>query len=374
MAGKSTGPILLIGAPAGTPDIEYASGFRAPDPVVFLHAGQDRYLVVSPLEYNRAKRAATGVEVLTPTMLPGTRAQRRKLSGWAAGLLAHLGLKTVRVPATFPLGAARELERRGVRVQVCRQALYPRREVKTAHEIRCIRESQQAAVIAMRAAVGLLAHTKTDRAGLLRMRTEVVTAESLRLTIRKVLLERGCHGAEIIVAPGIQAADPHEAGHGPIRANEPVVMDIFPRHLAHGYWGDLTRTVVRGQADPYLRKMYQAVRAAQAAALGRIKPGVQCATVHGTAAAELARRGFETGMVDGHPAGFIHSTGHGLGLTIHEGPAVSENKTRLRSGHVITVEPGLYYHNIGGVRIEDTVVVTKHGWRYLAPCEKRFEI
>jgi Xaa-Pro aminopeptidase len=374
MVKKLTGPILIVGAPTQTPDIEYASGFRAQDPVVFLHAGRHRYLVVSPLEYGRAKRIAKGVKVLTPVTLPGTPAQRRRISGWVVGLLTQVGVRSIRVPGSFPLGLARDLERRGFRVHVCKEALYPEREVKTAREIRCVRESQQAAVIAMRTAIGILTEASPDREGLLRVRTEVITAESLRLTIRKVLLERGCQGTETIVAPGLQAADPHEAGSGPIHADEPVVMDIFPQHLGHGYWGDLTRTVVRGHADPYLRRMYQAVKAAQAAALAKIKPGVQCATVHRAAAAELARRGFETGIVDGHPAGFIHSTGHGLGLMIHEGPAVSENKARLRSGHVITVEPGLYYRDVGGVRIEDTVVVTKHGWRYLAPCEKRFEI
>jgi len=120
--------------------------------------------------------------------------------------------------------------------------------------------------------------------------------------------------------------------------------------------------------------MYLAVKSAQAAALSHVRPGVQCATVHRAAAEEFARRGFSTGMVDGHPAGFIHSTGHGVGLSIHEAPAVTESRTRLRKGHVITVEPGLYYRELGGVRIEDTVVVTAEGWRYLAACEKRFEV
>ena len=374
MSRKFTGPILIIGAPTETPDIEYATGFRASDPVVFLGVGRKRYLVVSALEYGRAKRVAPGVEILTPMMLKLTRTQRRELGGWARGLLAHAGVRNVRVPASFPLGIAETLARRGIRVRVCRGAAYPERQVKTAPEIRCIREAQQAAVIAMRAAIGMLAKGRPDRDGLLRIGTQALTVESVRLLIRKVLLDRGCHGGDVIVAPGSQAADPHEAGHGPIRGGEPVVIDIFPQHLEHGYWGDLTRTVTRGNAGPALRKMYLAVRAAQAAALSHIRPGVQCATVHRAAVAELERRGFQTDIIDGIPRGFTHSTGHGLGLTIHEAPAVADNRTRFRSGNVITVEPGLYYPDLGGVRIEDTVVVTRQGWRYLAPCEKRFEI
>jgi Xaa-Pro aminopeptidase len=152
-------------------------------------------------------------------------------------------------------------------------------------------------------------------------------------------------------------------------------MDIFPQHLEHGYWGDLTRTVVRGKAPARLRRMYQAVRAAQAAALAAIRPGVKCATVHERAAAEMKRRGFATVMEGAEASGFIHGTGHGVGLSIHEEPALADGVDgRLRAGHVVTVEPGLYYPGFGGVRIEDTVVVTPGGWRYLAPCEKRLEV
>jgi Xaa-Pro aminopeptidase len=117
------------------------------------------------------------------------------------------------------------------------------------------------------------------------------------------------------------------------------------------------------------------VRAAQAAALAVLRPGVKGAAVHAAAARALESRGFRTGAEDGRGVGFIHGTGHGVGLAIHEGPTLGPSSdTRLRSGHVVTVEPGLYYPRLGGIRIEDTVVVTPQGWRILAPCEKRFEL
>jgi Xaa-Pro aminopeptidase len=193
-------------------------------------------------------------------------------------------------------------------------------------------------------------------------------------TITRVLMDHHCLSRDTIVAGGTQAADPHEKGHGPLRAHEAIVIDIFPKHQDHGYWGDLTRTVVRGRATAGLRRMYHAVRMAQSAALNAVKPGVRCATVHRRAAAELEMRGFKTTTVDGRRVGFIHGTGHGVGLEIHERPSLGLGKDRLKSGHVITIEPGLYYPEHGGIRIEDTIVVTHKGWRYLVPCERRFEV
>jgi Xaa-Pro aminopeptidase len=165
--------------------------------------------------------------------------------------------------------------------------------------------------------------------------------------------------------------EPHERGHGPLRAGQPIVIDIFPRHKVHGYWGDITRTVARGPVLPAVRRMYGAVKAAQQAALRRLKPGVSGVTVHQTVEQVLEERGFKTRVGDGVAEGFIHGTGHGVGLDIHEAPPLGKSKGRLRAGHVVTVEPGLYYPGLGGVRVEDTVVITRGGWRYLATCPKR---
>jgi Xaa-Pro aminopeptidase len=177
-----------------------------------------------------------------------------------------------------------------------------------------------------------------------------------------------------IVAGGPQSADPHERGHGPLRAGQPIVIDIFPQHMETGYWGDITRTVVRGRAPAALRAMYRAVREAQEDALRAVRPGVSGATVHRGVVATFARRGFATGVVDGKQVGFFHGTGHGVGLQVHEAPSLALAHRRLPRGAVVTVEPGLYYPEIGGVRIEDTVVVTADGCEVLAACSKRLEV
>jgi Xaa-Pro aminopeptidase len=284
------------------------------------------------------------------------------------------GARAVRVSSFLPYGVGKRISQAGFRVMVSPGPLFPEREIKQAYEIQFIRQAQEAAVLAMRAATAAIARSQVRSDGTLTMRGRPLTAEDIQRLVATVLLQHDCLGRDTIVAGGAHAADPHDTGSGPLRAGEGIVLDIFPQHLGHGYWGDLSRTVVRGPAPERLRRMYSAVRAAQQAALNVIRPGVRCARVHRAAVEVFERSGFKTGVDQGRGYGFIHGTGHGVGLAIHEAPSVGLGEGRLRAGHVITVEPGLYYPDFGGVRIEDTVVVTRDGWRYLVPCEKRLEL
>jgi Xaa-Pro aminopeptidase len=366
--------LLLVGSAADCPDIEYATRFRATDSVVLLQARGRLFLVVPRMEEGRARRAGGRTEVVTPEELGVDLSARRGVAEWALALLRRERVRRVHVPGGFPWGVARRLEEGGVRLCAARGDVFEQRAVKTQDEQRAIAESQQAAVIAMRAAIAMIAGADVDAQGFLKRGARRLTAEDVRRSVGKVLLEHDCFCRDVIVAGGRQAADPHGIGCGPLRAHETIVIDIFPQHLRHGYWGDLTRTVVKGTAPPALRILEAAVRRAQAAALARIRSGVKCRSVHRAAVREFERCGLRTSQGGDRGKGFIHGTGHGLGLAVHESPSLSPNDRRLRSGNVVTVEPGLYYPDVGGVRIEDTVVVTPTGWRYLAPCEKPFEV
>jgi Xaa-Pro aminopeptidase len=180
--------------------------------------------------------------------------------------------------------------------------------------------------------------------------------------------------AHTICAPGDQAVDPHEEGHGPIRANTPVVLDIFPRSERTGYFGDLTRTVVRGRASYRLHEVYAIVHEGVRLGHRMIQEGVQGLEVHRAIQALFERQGYKTGVQNGRMQGFFHGTGHGLGLQIHEAPSIGKRPYVLRAGHVVTVEPGLYYLGLGGVRIEDVAVVTKTGSRCLTRVPKQLEV
>lgn len=365
----STVARLLIGDADTCVDIEYASGFHAVDPIVFLAHGRRRVLVVPDMEEARARREAQHSVVFTPRALGVRRNQLRSAASWACALMAHEQLRRVAVAPSFPLVAARALERKGVRVDIV-ESLFPDRAIKRVDELRNIACAQRAAVAAMQAARKMLARASIARGRKLMLAGKPLTSERVRGCIDETLISHRSICELTIVAGGTQSADPHERGCGPLRAEEPIVIDIFPRHLENGYWGDITRTFVKGTPPAELTKMYRAVKRAQREALQKVKPGVAASGIHAGVVKCFANLGFTTGVVDGTHVGFFHGTGHGVGMEIHEAPNLGLQPTRLRAGHVVTVEPGLYYPLIGGVRIEDTVAVTKKGWRYFATCEK----
>jgi Xaa-Pro aminopeptidase len=367
-------PIILVGNTGDCPDIEYATGFKTVSAVVLIRAGKKNYMVVPGLEYTNALAKCRNTEVYTPESLGVPRHEKEKFGTAALMLLAKLRIRKAMVQPSFYHGIACLLQKKGIRLIITRKAIFPERAVKNAVEQKKIGEAQQAAVIAMRTAVEMIARSEPGAGRLLRFRGKHLTSELVKDVIRNVLIEHNCICRDLIVSCGTQTAIPHERGTGPLRVGEPVIMDIFPQNLDTGYWGDLTRTVVRGKASPVLERMYHAVKAAQNAALNVIRPGVSARSVHEAAVKEFERNGFRNQVLKGFPAGFIHGTGHGVGLAIHESPGIGFGSGRLKTGNVITVEPGLYYPDIGGVRIEDTVVVTPSGWRYLVPCEKRFEL
>jgi Xaa-Pro aminopeptidase len=181
--------------------------------------------------------------------------------------------------------------------------------------------------------------------------------------------------ANTIVAGGRQACDPHERGCGPLRAHEPVIIDIFPRAQKTGYFGDITRTVVRGRASEAMRKLYDTVLRGQKIAFQKFRANTPTGDAHRAVQEFFEQQGYKTGRHNGRMEGFFHGTGHGLGLEIHESPRVGATSTgTLKAGQVVTVEPGLYYPETGGVRLEDVALVTTNGARNLTRFEKVLEI
>lgn len=361
----------MVGSPNVYADILHVTRFKVLDPIVCMRHARHSYMVVPPMEIGRARAENPRLISMTPDDLRLKGKQRWQLSAWAYALARHVRALSVQVPGVFPLGVARALEKKGLRVVVARQSLAPGRPIKTAEELAHMRAVQRATARAMRHAFSVIEAARVDQRGQLRDGSRLLTSEELRRRINRLLLDAGCLGGEPIVACGPRSSGPHWIGFGPLLAGQPIVLDIFPRHLETGYWGDLTRTVAKGYASPELARMHRAVRRVQAAALRRVRAGIRGSAIHDEAAKAFAGMGFprRTGA-DGVPEGFIHGTGHGVGLEVHEAPSLSAKGDVLRAGNVVTVEPGLYYKDIGGVRIEDTVVVTRTGCELLATCPK----
>ena len=373
---KSTVLRLLLASGREESDVRYATGFSAPDPFVLLMEGSRRHLLVSALEASRARRACPNAVLHTPAELfadPGRRP--RPLSEQIAALLDRLGGRCVAVGPHFPFGLVRALESAGVDVRLTASPPFPARAIKSPREIACIAKSQRAAIAAMRAAMAMLRSATVTASGRLVVDGRALTSERVKARIEQTLLERGCRADGTIVAGGPQGARPHDEGSGPLRADQPIVIDIFPRDQRTGYWGDLTRTVVRGRAAPDIRRLHRAVRSAQRLALSMLRPGVEGRAVQKAVEDYFRGAGFETRWTPpGRESGFIHSVGHGVGLDVHESPGLRNEPGRLSAGNVVTVEPGLYLPGRGGVRIEDTVAITPTGHKILARIAYGLEI
>jgi Xaa-Pro aminopeptidase len=334
---------------------------------------------MNDLEIDRARRLAAVDQVLALSELERELKDRRwKVTDTAAVLqllFSKRNIRSVAVPSDFPLWLADQLRRKGVRVVAHSQAFFAEREIKSEFEIRELATVQQAAEASMEAALTMIREARVSTSGALVHGGTRLTADAVKERIAIAALRRGCIASHTIVACGEQGCDPHEAGHGTLRARQPIILDIFPRSQNSGYWGDITRTVVKGPASERVRTLFQTVLAGQSMALRMIKPGVRGSDVHQTVLDYFKNQGYETGLQNGRLQGFFHGTGHGIGLEIHEAPRISpRGHEPLKTGHAVTVEPGLYYSGIGGMRIEDLVVVTPAGNRNLTRFPKYLEI
>lgn len=363
---------LIYGASEQNADLVYATGFFAPDAFAFLQTAKGSFLLLSDLEIDRGRKEARvhRVDALSDfEKRAGSRNYGDVLVAW----LKSFRVKSVKVPGEFPLALARELEKRGVRLDVEPGSFWPQREIKTADEVAKISAALRITEAGMRRGIEVLkAATIRTKDRQLLWGGSVLTAERLRAEIDTTILRLGGNAQNTIVAGGELACDPHERGSGPLRAHELIILDIFPRHVATGYHGDLTRTVVKGKASAAQRALWDVCLAGQKQAFRAMKPKADGKKIHEAIKAFFAEQGYPTEIRNGRWQGFFHGTGHGLGLEIHESPRFGS--TRFRAGQVITVEPGIYIPGLGGVRHEDVVVVTKTGNQILSRCPKPFEL
>ncbi|MBF0146014.1 MAG: aminopeptidase P family protein [Magnetococcales bacterium] len=373
---------LIYAASEHSANLFYATRFFAPDPFLYLQEadGGATHLCTTSLEVDRARRTARVDHVHDWADI---RAQSKIIfpqrvldeTGLIVFFLKQLGIHTVDVPSSFPLGLARKLDELGIKAEPVPDPFWPQRTIKTDEEIALIEAALRITARGMNAGIQLIRQATIDSDSMLRLNGAPLTSEQVRGEINAQLVREGAMPGHTIVAGGTQGADPHEEGHGPLPAHAPIILDVFPRVMATGYWGDMTRTVCRGRAPERVRRAWEAVRQGQELAFSLIRNGVSGKNVHDAITQQFTEAGFVTGILpNGRQGGFFHGTGHGLGLEIHESPGIGNKDQTLATGHVVTVEPGLYYPDMGGVRIEDVIVVEPEGCRNLTVQEKFLEL
>lgn len=348
---------LILNSTEKSADLQYAAQFSAPDDFIWFSAGNIQAVVMSALEFGRAKAVVpAGVAVFPEQEFGKNRLEI------ICNIAKRCQLDGFEVPEDFPLKWADLLRKENLTVTAKDGAFFPEREFKSLEEVSKITASLRAAEAGCRHAVEILRAADIGSGNKLIFEGRELTSEILRHAIDSKMMEYGMLPTGTICAGGVQGSQPHNAGSGVLYAHTPIVMDIFPRSAETGYWGDLTRTVVKGRAESIVKRAYEAVFEAREHAKSIIRSGLTGAFVHNEAAKVLEKHRFYTGKTDRADFGFFHGLGHGVGLDIHENPRLSPRAdTVLAPRSVITIEPGLYYPEWGGIRLEDMVYLKEDG-------------
>ncbi|HEY4485038.1 MAG TPA: Xaa-Pro peptidase family protein [Nitrospiria bacterium] len=369
--------ILMIANSETDSNLYYATKFLAPDPFIFIQGNGRKTVVMSDLELDRARAQARVNEVLSYSkielQLKEKGAAEPKTLDVVDAALKERGVKRLLVPGDFGLRHADGLRAKGYTLETKPDPFFEGRVLKSSEEIDAITQTQRATEAAVEAAIEVIRESRIKKDEL-HWKDGVLTAEAIKKIINVKLMEMDCVAQHTIVACGIQGCDPHDEGAGPLRPNQSIVMDVFPRSGRTRYYADMTRTVVKGRASDALRKLYDTVRRGQEEGIERVRDGAEGRTIHQRIMTIFDEAGYPTGPKNGRMQGFFHGTGHGVGLDIHEPPRISKAPWTLKAGEVVMVEPGLYYPEIGAVRIEDLVVVTQNGCTNLTRFPKVLEL
>ncbi len=370
---------MMAGIPSLNAGLYRKIRFLVGDPVAWIEfcseegvAGvqsTESTLILRDIEMQRARASANATHIACPadfTPIGGISGDRETATAQsAAEFVVRSGCRRVTVDRSLPMMYAEMLNRAGIAVHCDTEWGLIERRQKDASEIEAIRFCQQQTEDVMRLACQTIARAGVGDDNVLMFEGRVLTSERMQSMIDVWLLERGFSNPMSIVASGPVGADCHDHGHGPIRTMEPVIVDIFPRDKKSLYNGDCTRTVVHGKISPKIASMHAAVAKAKAAATTAVRAGVTGQSVHEATSRSIEASGYQMGFppegANDEFTSMTHGTGHGLGLEVHEPPLLALGGPELLVGDVVTIEPGLYCKSVGGVRLEDMVVVTSDG-------------
>jgi len=354
---------VIFDSPEKSSDLFYATRFYAPDPILYIETKKSKFLFVSPLEFDRAKKeCAKDIKII--------ETYNKEVSELIYSFCKENSINQISVPYFFPSGLHFELQKWGLKVIIGEKPFFPERKRKTKHEIAKIAEALKITEKAMQRAEQVINEAKVMKNNILKWNGEILSSEIMKKIINLELCKYDAIARETIVSCGKGSSEPHNTGSGAIKACQPIIIDIFPQ-ASSGYWGDITRTFIKWKADSKFMKIFNTVRIAGLKAIENIKSGVKASDIYQIAFDYIKSQGFKTGKMNGKNCGFFHSLGHGVGLDIHESPVISpKNTLPLEVGNVITIEPGLYYPDFGGVRIEDLIVVRNNGFQNLTEFHK----
>ena len=388
LADNNVEALLLCADSYRDANMYYLTKFLAPDPFIFFKkVDAEPLIIVNQMEYPRAQKQSIVKAVKSYTdynylrvLKTAKNPQLGEMKFIAEVVKKEVDAETkICVPPNFPVIVADVLRGEGLIINPMFGIVEKARETKDSKEIEEIKTVQAFNEKITSQAIELIADSDVGSNRTLQLKGETLTVGGLKSFFGTKLLEKGCLAEEdIIVACGTKSSDPHYTGdpEDKLKADQPIILDVYPRSIQKRYWTDMTRTVVKGKAPDKLKQMFDAVFEAKNASLDAIQAGALGSQVYDVCCDILEKAGYETTRGGKNvTAGMTHSLGHGVGLQIHESPRMNELSTfPLKENSVVTVEPGLYDPQIGGVRLEDIIEVTKSGYSNLTKMETQLEI
>ena len=366
--------VLIFGDTVRSPELRHEVPLVVPDAFFYLEKDGRRVVALHSLEIPRVREEAPGIEIVPLEQLGQDELYAQGLEPKAIELelclraCREVGVASAIVPRSFPLELGDHLRANGVELSTDRDLFDGRRRAKNETELRGIRNAQKACEAALDRARELFRRAEQNGGGLT-VDGEPLTSERVKRAIEDVFADHGVEGSDMIVSHGPQTAVGHDQGSGQIRANEPIVFDLFPRDKETGCYADMTRTYVIGDPPDQVKEWYDLVKQALERSTAEVKPGKNGRALFEIACDIFHEAGYKTPL-NKEPGevledGFFHSLGHGVGLEVHEPPYMGRIGHDLVPGDVITIEPGLYRSGFGGLRLEDLVLVTEDGYEVI---------
>ena len=368
-------PLLLWGDSERNPALRHEVPVSIGDPFMLIQDGERTWIMSSDLERERLARCRPDAELVDIQQLGADELVKRGLSyreidaEFASRLAAQAGIAEAIVEFEFPLAIAERLRADGIALRIDEDAVAERRRRKSTHELAGIRRAQAAAEAAMQTAAALLGRAGVD-GDRLSLDGSPLTAERIRAAMRDAVWEAGAVLPPEVIVSSLWQGRGHDPGSGPLPARLPIVIDVWPKDSETACWADMTRTfVVGGEPPEEVRRQEELVRRALADAYAAVRPGVTGRELHAHTCDLFEAAGYPTQRTrhaDGSDEGFQFSLGHGVGLQVHEAPALGRTGSEpLVAGDVLAIEPGLWRDTVGSVRFEDLILVTDDGYELL---------
>ena len=366
--------VLIIGDTERMADLRHEVPIQITDPFVYAEVNGRRAIAIFNFEIDRIRDAGVQAEFRPMEHYKPEEVARETSDAYTFRNELHLravrdlGLTRAVVPRCFPVGIADHLRANGIELEVDQRFFDDRRRVKNAQELAGIRRAQRAAEAGMATARELLQRAVARNGGYV-VDGDELTCELLKQHVDRAFAAHGCTADEFIVSHGAQTAVGHDMGHGPIQADDVVMLDLFPRDRESACFADMTRTFVVGSVPDELREYHGRCKEALELCVEHIRPGLDGKELHRMVSDFFAGHGYPTQLTKPEGSvlqdGFYHATGHGVGLAVHEQPGIGRVGEPFVAGDVLAIEPGLYRNGVGGVRLEDLVLVTQDGCEVL---------